>query len=314
MDPIHQRFEVDQPAAAAYQAISAPQSILQALPGVTGVTQLLPNRYRVTLGPAHDPRETTVELTHHDELRRIEWQTIDGAWLGAVTVEPIGPARSAVGVHAESAGPESQSPSPATIHDALQALKRALQAPQIQILRRQGASYGRDSFTESARRYASEWRSNAQSALTRPAEYPLALVRSFSQQADRLWGQVWRGTPLARLPQMVPGLPWNPSVEVCEQDDQVRVAVDVPGVEESSLQVEITESELIVRGERQDERNTDPGRKRSEVRYGSFTRRIPLPDGVDPDGARANLRNGVLEVRIPLHRREPRRVPVQHTP
>jgi len=313
MDPIHQRFEVDQPAAAAYQAISAPQFILNALPGVTGVTQLLPNRYRLILGPAQEPREITVEMTRHDELRRIEWQTLDGTWLGAVTVEPIGPARSAVGVHAESAGPQSQSPSPTTIHDALQAFKRALQSPQIKILRGQEGFYGGESLTESARRYASEWRSNAQSALTRPTEYPLALMRTVSQQADRLWGQVWRGTPLARLPQMVPGLPWNPSIEVCEQDDQVRVAVDVPGVEESSLQVEITESELIVRGERQDERSTDPGRRRSEVHYGTFTRRIPLPDGIDADGARANLRNGVLEVRIPLHRRAPRRVPVQHT-
>jgi HSP20 family molecular chaperone IbpA len=312
MGPIHQRFEVEQPAAAAYQAIAAPESILRTLPGVTGVTQLLPNRYRLDLDSIDAPREIMVETTRHDELRRLEWQTMDGAWSGAVTVEPIGPARSAVGVHAESASPEALSPSATRIHDTLQAFKRRLESPEIKISRGRDVSYDRESLTESARRYASEWRSNAQSALTRPAEYPFALMRTVSQQADRLLGQMWRGTPLARLPQMMPGLPWNPSVEVCEQDDQVRVALDVPGVEESSLQVEITDGELIVRGERQDERSMEPGRRRSEVRYGTFTRRIPLPEGADPDGARANLRNGVLEVRIPLHRREPRRVPVQH--
>jgi HSP20 family molecular chaperone IbpA len=48
------------------------------------------------------------------------------------------------------------------------------------------------------------------------------------------------------------------------------------------------------------------------LHYGSFTRRIPLPDGIDADSARALLRNGVLEIRIARHRREPRRVPVQH--
>ena len=37
-----------------------------------------------------------------------------------------------------------------------------------------------------------------------------------------------------------------------------------------------------------------------------------LPEGIDADGAQATLRNGVLEIHIPLHRREPRRVPVQH--
>jgi HSP20 family protein len=69
---------------------------------------------------------------------------------------------------------------------------------------------------------------------------------------------------------------------------------------------------LTVRGERHDDRGNDGGRRRSELHYGSFTRRMLLPDGIDADAAKAILRNGVLEIRIPLHRREPRRVPVQH--
>ena len=121
---------------------------------------------------------------------------------------------------------------------------------------------------------------------------------------------------MQRLPQLVPGLmpgfPRNPNVEVSEHEDEVRVCVDVPGVDESNLQVEIHEGSLTVRGERHDERSGERARRRSEVNYGSFVRRIQLPPGVDADGARAVLRNGVLEVRIPLHRREPHRVPVQH--
>ena len=128
-----------------------------------------------------------------------------------------------------------------------------------------------------------------------------------------MWGDVLHATPVARLPHMVPGLPWHPDVEVCEQDDQVRVCIDVPGVEESNLQVDIDEGWLTVRGERQDARAHEGGNRRSELHYGSFTRRIALPDGVDPDAARAVLRNGVLEVRIPMHRKAPKRVPVQHT-
>ena len=137
---------------------------------------------------------------------------------------------------------------------------------------------------------------------------------------DRLWDQVWRGTPVGRLPQMmpnlqslsgIPGISWSPSVEVCEKDDQVRICIDVPGVNESQLQVQIDQGALTIRGERHDERSEEGGRRRSEVHYGAFTRRIPLPDGIDADKAQATLRNGVLEIRIPLQRREPRRVPVQ---
>lgn len=312
MGTIQQRFEVDQPASAVYDALSAPHDVLQKLPGVTGATQVSPDLYRVSLGPVDAARVVDIQFVRHDALRRVEWRTIDGAWSGAVTVEPIGPARTAVGVHADSAADQNASPSASTIHDALHAFKRALQSREIGISHGAGGAHAGQRYTESARRYASDWRSTAHTAFTRPTEYPLALMRTFTRQADRLWDQMWRGTPLARLPQMVPGLPWNPDVEVCEQDDHVRVCIDVPGIDESHLQVEIDESGLTLRGERQDERGTDPGRRRSELHYGAFTRRIPLPDGVDADGARAILRNGVLEVRIPLHRREPRRVPVQH--
>jgi HSP20 family protein len=319
MGTIQQRFEVDQPASAAYEALSEPREILEKLPRVTGVARISDDHYRVILGPLETPREVDVQLARQPELRRVEWRTVDGSWSGAITVEPIGPARSAVGVHAESAGADSDSPSPSAVHDALQALKRALQSRSVRISRAESGSYESHSRGgPGARHYASDWREAARDALARPTELPFAMMRTFSRQVDRVWEQMWRGTPIARLPQMMPGLPWlpglgwNPGVEVCEQDDHVKVCIDVPGVDESQLQVELDESFLTVRGERRDERATEAGQRRSELHYGVFTRRIPLPDGVDADAARAVLRNGVLEVRIPVHRREPRRVPVQH--
>jgi HSP20 family protein len=314
MGTIQQRFEVEQPVAAVYEAISRPQEVLQRLPGVLRVTRVADELHRIMVGPPEAPREVDLQLTRNDALRRVEWRTTDGAWAGAVTAETIGPGRTAVGVHAESMAAEGESPPPSVVHDALQAFKRALQSQEIRISRPE-ADYGYAGSREpgaSARRFASEWRDAARAAFARPTEYPLALARTLTNQMDRLWEQVWRGTPIARLPHMLPGLPWNPNVEVSERDDQVRVCLDVPGVDESHLQVEIENGYLTVRGERQDDRGTDGGRRRSELHYGSFTRRIPLPDGIDADAAKAVLRNGVLEIRIPLHRREARRVPVQH--
>ena len=316
MGTIQQRFEVDQPAAGVYEAMSEPAEVLHKMPGVTGVTRVSDDVYRVIAGAAEPPRQIDVHVTRHPELRRVEWRTADGEWSGAVTAEPIGPARTAVGVHAESAQGDSTSPAPSVVHEALQAFKRVLQSREVRISRGESGMRGSTGSTlyepESARRYASEWRDVARHAFTRPTDYPFALMRTAAQQVDRVWGQIWRGTPIARLPQMVPGFVWNPSVEICEQGDQVRVCIDVPGVEESNLQVEVDGGFLTVRGERQDERATDPGHRRTELHYGSFTRRIPLPDGIDADNARAILRNGVLEVRIPRLRREPRKVPVQH--
>jgi HSP20 family protein len=309
MGTLQQRFEVDRPMGWVYDALAQPQAVLQSMSGVTGVSSTGADLYRVALGTAEGTREIALELTSKVPFRRFEWRTGDGAWSGAVTLEPLGPERTAVVIAAESAS--AVSPAEGVVDDAVQELKRALQSVSVRI--GSSSSAGRSGSTAGgARRYASEWRDAAQSAFTRPTEFPFKLMRTISRQMDRVWGDVLRGTPISRLPQIVPGMPWNPDVEVCEQHDQVRVCIDVPGVDESHLQVEIDDGALIVHGERQDERETDIGHRRSELHYGSFTRRIPLPQGVDPDGARALLRNGVLEVRVPFHRREPKRVPVQH--
>ena len=310
MGIIHQRFEVEQPAASVYESVARPREVLQRLPGVLAATQVADNLCRVTVGPVDAPHEVDVQLTRDDALRRVEWRTTDGAWSGAVTVEPIGPARSAVGIHAECSAGEAASPSASAVHDGLHAFKRALQSHDVHVSRGQPGYSGNDPAS-TARRFAADWRNAARSALGRSGD-PFALVRNLTHQVDRVWEQVWRGTPIARLPHVVPGFAWNPNVEVCERNDQVRVCVDVPGVDEGHLQVEIQDGYLTIRGERQDDRGNDGGHRRSEFHYGSFTRRVPLPDGIDADAAKALLRNGVLEIRIPLHRREARRVPVQH--
>jgi HSP20 family protein len=313
MGTIQQRFEVERPIAAVYEALTHPQHILQVMPGVVGVHRVADDIYRVILGPVDANREFDVELTAKTELQRVEWRTLDGGWVGAIQLESTGPTRTAVSVHAESIAGQPETLQPTTAHDALQAFKRALQSARVHV--RTPSYSGERASTGEARRYASEWRATRRPALMRPLEYPFTLMRSISRQMDRVWHQVWRGTPIERLPEMVPGLQWNPDVEVCELEDQVRVCVDVPGVDEAHLHVEVDDRGLTIRGERQDYTGPYAGaHRRSELHYGSFSRRIPLPEGVDAEHARALLRNGVLEVRIPLSRRRARRVPVEHVP
>lgn len=309
MGTLQQRFEVERPVSDVYDAFAQPAAVLECLPGVSRVSHEADDVYRLSSGAAGAANELEISVTSKMPYRRIEWRAAGGQWLGAVELEPLGPERTGVLLTAQSIG-EDSGPSDTLMLDAVQAIRRTLHSPRVRVT----ASSRPQPRGESgeSKRYAAEWRDTARSAFSRPAEFPFTLMRTISRQMDRVWGDVLRGTPISRLPQIVPGLPWNPNVEVCEQNDQVRVCIDVPGIDESQLQVEIDEGALTVRGERHDERRSDPGHRRSELHYGAFTRRIPLPEGTDSDGARAVLRNGVLEIRIPLRRKPPRRVPVQH--
>jgi len=311
MGTLHQRFEVERPVSDVYDAFAQPASVLEGLPGVDRVSREIDDVYRLSSGGAAAAGELEFTVTSKTPYRRVEWRAAGGQWLGAVELEPLGPERTGVTLTAQSIG-EGSGLSETSVQDAVHAIKRTLQSPRVRVSTSPRGQIRGESGE--GKRFAAEWRDTARAAFARPSEFPFTLMRTISRQMDRVWGDVLRGTPISRLPQIVPGLPWNPNVEVCEQNDQVRVCMDVPGIDESQLQVEIDEGSLTIRGDRQDERRGDPGHRRSELHYGAFMRRIPLPEGVDGDGARAVLRNGVLEIRIPLRRRAPRRVPVQHVP
>ena len=96
---------------------------------------------------------------------------------------------------------------------------------------------------------------------------------------------------------------WAPQIEVKEQGDQLLVHADLPGIKPDDVRVEISSEGLVISGERNEHRS-DPGEqdgyRRTERRYGSFYRSIPLPEGARTDEAKANLEHGVLEIAIPL--------------
>jgi HSP20 family protein len=92
----------------------------------------------------------------------------------------------------------------------------------------------------------------------------------------------------------------EPAVEVSESDGDVVVKMEVPGVEKDQLHLAVAEDRLTVRGEARKE--SEEKRKnyyRQEIRYGAFQRSIPLPVEVDAAKAKAQLKNGILEVTLP---------------
>ena len=92
----------------------------------------------------------------------------------------------------------------------------------------------------------------------------------------------------------------NPSVDIFEEGDEVVVKADIPGVKKADLDVTITENSLTLRGERKQEKKVkEKDYHRVERSYGSFSRSFRLPENVNGSKAKAEFKNGVLEVRLP---------------
>jgi HSP20 family protein len=90
------------------------------------------------------------------------------------------------------------------------------------------------------------------------------------------------------------------AAEVYDDDDTVVVRLEVPGMEKGDFNLEVLDDYLVVRGEKQVEReHTDGYYHVTECAYGKFERAIPLPEEVAGSKARATYSNGVLRVELP---------------
>ena len=91
-----------------------------------------------------------------------------------------------------------------------------------------------------------------------------------------------------------------PAVDLFEDKGEIVAKAELPGIGKDDVDVNITDNRLIIRGEKKKEAETkDENYYRCERSYGSFTRTIDLPAGVETEKARASFKNGVLEIRVP---------------
>jgi HSP20 family protein len=96
------------------------------------------------------------------------------------------------------------------------------------------------------------------------------------------------------------GTEWSPSCDVTETDGEIVVHAEIPGVDAKDIDVSVKEGALTIRGEKRSEKTSEEeGRKYTERFFGSFERTIPIPPNVDLDQIDANLKDGVLELRVP---------------
>jgi len=112
-----------------------------------------------------------------------------------------------------------------------------------------------------------------------------------------------RWEPFADLAPSFRGLEsaaFSPDFEVKETKDAFVFRADLPGVKDADLDVKLTQNRLSISGKRESEK-TEKGDTyyTTERSYGSFTRSFTLPDGVDADQIKAELKEGVLTLSLP---------------
>jgi HSP20 family protein len=136
----------------------------------------------------------------------------------------------------------------------------------------------------------------------------MALVvnpQPFTRDVDRLFDAFFGGQGEARR--------WVPQMDLVEAEDHFVLKADLPGLDESDVNIEVQDGTLTISGERKAEHEQrERGWYRIERSFGSFSRSLTLPDRVDPDGISASFDRGVLEVRIPKpEEHKPRRVQIK---
>jgi HSP20 family protein len=90
-----------------------------------------------------------------------------------------------------------------------------------------------------------------------------------------------------------------PPVDIYEDEHNIVLKIDVPGIDERDIDVRIQNSTLTVHGERKIEKEEkEENFRRVERQYGSFTRSFTLPSSVDPGQVSAHCDKGVLKINL----------------
>jgi HSP20 family protein len=105
---------------------------------------------------------------------------------------------------------------------------------------------------------------------------------------------------------------WTPAIDVVATDEHFVVRADLPGLSENDVKIEVEDNVLTISGERKSEyEQRSEGYHRIERSFGSFSRSLTLPEGVDADAIQASFDSGVLEVQIPKpEQHKPRKVQI----
>ena len=120
---------------------------------------------------------------------------------------------------------------------------------------------------------------------------PFAELAELRDRLDRAFGEMAAGE----------GRIWAPRIDVVREKERVLLQAEIPGIKPEDVDISVEDDLLTISGtHEQTKEEKDKHFVRRERRYGSFSRSMPLPQGVDPDQIEADYKDGVLEVSIPV--------------
>ena len=125
--------------------------------------------------------------------------------------------------------------------------------------------------------------------------------REFSQITDRMnrLFQDTYGSTQGRSEESLATMNFVPPVDIYEDEHNVTLKLEVPGIDQKDIDVRLENNTLVVRGERKFEKDEkEENFHRIERRYGSFYRAFTLPNTVDADNVHADYDNGVLSIKL----------------
>lgn len=141
--------------------------------------------------------------------------------------------------------------------------------------------------------------------MLRAWEEPFVMMRNMTEDMDEIFerfvGRPMYGSKPRQAAGAAPSMTWSPSLEIARRENQLVVRAELPGVKQGDVRVEIRNDRLMIEGDRREEQQREgPGYWHTEHSYGHFYRAIALPEGINSDQASASMRDGVLEVTVPV--------------
>lgn len=128
----------------------------------------------------------------------------------------------------------------------------------------------------------------------------------------RDFDKFFEGEDLFSVIQAMPKMS-KPSVDVYRKGNDVVAEIALAGVDPKNVEVSIENDILTVNGEEKEEKETkDKNYYRKEIRSGSFSRSVSLPDHVKASEAKAESKNGILKITVPVDEKKAmKKIPIK---
>jgi len=136
---------------------------------------------------------------------------------------------------------------------------------------------------------------------TLPSDYITSPISFLQREIDRVASDFYDffGNPLS-YSQNIEKLVLNPLVDIVEDDKNFKVEAEMPGMGEEDIKITIKDNVLFIKGKKElSKKNEGKNYNSREICYGSYEKKIHLPDYIETDKAEASFKKGMLWISFP---------------